>query len=118
MKRALIAAIAAAVIAGSASRAHAYGMTCNEFAAAVTSGDAQLQGLAVGYVVGAIDYLAGLICFVGNSQCGCLQNLVKGNPSGVGNAVGTQVGNCITSGNGDQAAFGPVSRAARQSCPF
>jgi len=97
--------------------ARAYTVSCSDFVSLATSTDPQANGEAAGYVAGAIDFLAGLLCFVGSPQCQCVQNLVVTQANALSSAIVTHVDQCIAV-DGTQAAFGSISRGAHDLCPF
>ena len=96
----------------------AYSLSCNDIAAGVRSGDDRLLYTAVGYGIGAVDFLAGLQCFVRAPQCNCVANLITNRPGDYGTAFGQEIVACINRGEGNTPGFGPALRAARQFCPF
>jgi hypothetical protein len=116
MKRALLTISICGSLAA-ARPSFAYNMSCQDFVNFVLSNNQQLQGAAVGETTGTLDFLAGLLCFVGNAQCGCVQSLFPNQPMALANAVTSRVQQCI-SVDGSQAVFGSISRAAKDLCPY
>jgi len=117
MKRVLVGAATLLMLLASRAPAQAYIVSCNDVAALIQSSVDSDQSLAVGYIFGNIDFLAGLLCFVGNPQCACVQSVALDRPSDVGQHVGQHLVECINF-DGTQPAFGSVARATKDLCPY
>lgn len=108
--------IALAFVLIGATTAHAYTLTCNEYRSLVLSGDPAAAYVTSGYASGAVDFYAGLACFVGQSNCECLQNVFVRQPSALGGEVARQISRYIANGNGNSSAWAPMVDAARVIC--
>jgi hypothetical protein len=116
MKRTLSTiALTAALLAAQSANAYVY--TCSRLRTSVLSGDDMLVGSAVGFSIGVGEFIAGLMCFVGNRQCGCLQNVVEDHTEDFSEAVAIEISECASRAP-NEPAFGAMSRAVRRICPF
>lgn len=106
------------LLASAPSTVHAYAFSCTEAANLVRFGDDSDTAVIAGYGIGAIDFLAGLQCFVRGSACNCLSNLVVSRPRDFGEAYGQELAACVNRGEGSSPTFGPALRAARRFCSF
>jgi hypothetical protein len=118
MMRTFFALVVAVVLVTASVRpAAAYNVSCDGLAGLVLSDDQFERGIAGGFLFGDVDFLAGLLCFVQNPQCNCVQNVVQSQTQAFASAVANELINC-ESVDGSQAAFGSVSRAVRSLCPY
>ncbi|HYC21899.1 MAG TPA: hypothetical protein VEI94_04315 [Candidatus Bathyarchaeia archaeon] len=115
--RRMLAIVTVVVALATARPALAYTFSCSDFASAFAGTDQNAQETAVGYIAGVTDFLAGLLCFVGSAQCQCVQNLVGGQPMMFAQAIVTHINQCVAV-DGTQAAFGSISRGAKDLCPY
>jgi hypothetical protein len=113
----MLAIVVVAIKIATARPALAYTLSCADVSSAFAGTDQRAQDSAVGYIAGVIDFLAGLLCFVGNPQCQCVQDVVATQPQPLAMAVVTHINQCV-SVDGTQPAFGSISRAAKDLCPF
>ncbi len=96
---------------------HAYNRTCGQIRAGLNSPSSGEFNFAAGYPIGVIDELAGLLCYVGNSQCDCLRGLLSRDGASLGSAVARGIFECADR-DPNEGAFGSVTRVAREFCPF
>jgi hypothetical protein len=117
MRTVLALALAIVLVAASMRPASAYNLSCDGLMTLLESDDPFERGIASGFLYGDVDFLAGLLCFVQNPQCNCVQNVVQGQTQTFASAVVDELLNCSLV-DGSQAAFGSVSRAVRSLCPY